>query len=121
MACSDGLAPEILETFEAAGIVNPRNLAELQICHYPALGVQQPGDRKKLFHFVQKVKLAVPDDDQNNEGGIDLDKHGNDLDDILDFSNVANHSSVSSKEKNGWMRSFLRKSTCECNCKSKQI
>jgi hypothetical protein len=60
-----GLAPHILETFDAAGIVNPKDLAELEICHYPALGVQEPGDRKKLFYLVQRVKLAVPED----EGG----------------------------------------------------
>jgi len=64
-----GLAPHILETFEAAGIVNPKDLAELEICHYPALGVQEPGDRKKLFYLVQRVKLAVPGDDQNNNNG----------------------------------------------------
>lgn len=61
-----GLAPHILETFEAAGIVNPKDLAELEICHYPALGVQQPGDRKKLFYLVQRVKMAVPEGDDSD-------------------------------------------------------
>ena len=60
-----GLAPHIIETFEAAGIVNPTDLAELEICHYPALGVQEPGDRKKLFYLVQRIKLAVPENDDD--------------------------------------------------------
>ncbi len=77
-----GLAPHILETFEAAGIVNPKDLAELEICHYPALGVQQPGDRKKLFYLVQRVKLAVANDsndsnDSNNSGGNTIDENAN--------------------------------------------
>ena len=56
-----GLAPDVLETFDAAGIVNPKDLAELEVCHYPALGVKNPADRKKLFYLVQRVKMAVPD------------------------------------------------------------
>lgn len=96
-----GLAPEILETFEAAGIVNPKDLAELEICHYPALGVRQASDRKKLFYLVQRVKLAVPDD-----GGDDDEQHNanngggsnDDLNDILDFSSV-NESNVGNNEK----------------------
>lgn len=91
-----GLAPEILETFEAAGIVNPKDLAELQICHYPALGVQQPGDRKKLFYLVQRVKLAVPEEDKNGGVGTDgatgadegNDDQENDLKDIINFNSV---------------------------------
>ena len=64
-----GLAPHIVETFEAAGIVNPKDLAELEVCHYPALGVKNSADRKKLFYLVQRVKLAVPDDDNSGGGG----------------------------------------------------
>jgi len=55
-----GLAPDVLETFDAAGIVNPKDLAELEVCHYPALGVKDAADRKKLFYLVQRVKMAVP-------------------------------------------------------------
>ena len=98
-----GLAPEILETFEAAGIVNPKDLAELEICHYPALGVRQASDRKKLFYLVQRVKLAVPDDDdagdneQHNKNGAS----GDDLNDILDFSNVnESNDRINEKSKN---------------------
>jgi len=77
-----GLAPHILETFDAAGIVNPKDLAELEVCHYPALGVQEPSDRKKLFYLVQRVKLAVPEDDQNEEeDGDDGDDDDDDDDD----------------------------------------
>ncbi len=56
-----GLSPQIVDTFEAAGIVHPKDLAELEVCHYPALGVKDSADRKKLFYLVQRVKLAVPD------------------------------------------------------------
>jgi len=62
-----GLAPHILKTVEAAGIVNPEDLAELEICYYPALGVQHPGDRKKLFYLVQKIKTAVESNANNND------------------------------------------------------
>lgn len=62
-----GLAPNIIETFEAAGIVNPKDLAELEVCHYQALGVKEASDRKKLFYLVQRVKMAV-DEDEDNDG-----------------------------------------------------
>lgn len=64
-----GLAPQIVETFEAAGIVQPKDLAELEVCHYPALGVKDAADRKKLFYLIQRVKMAVPDDDNGSSGG----------------------------------------------------
>ena len=63
-----GLSPQIVETFDAAGIVNPKDLAELEVCHYPALGVKNAADRKKLFYLVQRVKMAVPG---NEEGDND--------------------------------------------------
>eukprot|EP00557_Chaetoceros_sp_GSL56_P006092 CAMPEP_0176492808 /NCGR_PEP_ID=MMETSP0200_2-20121128/9209_1 /TAXON_ID=947934 /ORGANISM="Chaetoceros sp., Strain GSL56" /LENGTH=1152 /DNA_ID=CAMNT_0017890421 /DNA_START=253 /DNA_END=3708 /DNA_ORIENTATION=+ len=62
-----GLAPNIIETFEAAGIVNPKDLAELEVCHYQALGVKEASDRKKLFYLVQRVKMAVDDDEAADE------------------------------------------------------
>jgi len=62
-----GLSTDVLQTFEAAGIVNPKDLAELEIGHYPALGVKEPGDRKKLFYLVQRVKMAVPETQENDE------------------------------------------------------
>jgi hypothetical protein len=39
--------PSIVDTFEAAGIVYPRDLAKLEVCHYPALGVKEAADHKK--------------------------------------------------------------------------
>ena len=45
--------------FEAAGIVTPAALAELDLTHYEALGVSSPEDRRKLFYLVQRIKLAV--------------------------------------------------------------
>lgn len=62
-----GLAPNIIETFDAAGIVNPKDLAELEVCHYQALGVKEASDRKKLFYLVQRVKMAVADDENEDE------------------------------------------------------
>lgn len=85
-----GLAPHILETFEAAGIVNPKDLAELEICHYPALGVQQASDRKKLFYLVQRVKLAVPDDGGNDGDTADITVDG--VNAVVDESSHGNGS-----------------------------
>ena len=48
--------------FRAAGIVSPSDLAELELTHYEALGVSAPGDRKKLFYLVQRIKMAVDEE-----------------------------------------------------------
>lgn len=61
-----GLAPHIVETFDAAGIVNPKDLAELEVCHYQALGVKEASDRKKLFYLVQRVKMAVTEEEEED-------------------------------------------------------
>jgi len=58
------LSEQIIETFEAAGIVNPIDLVDLQPAHYPALGITEPGDRKKLFYLVQRVKMAFHEEEQ---------------------------------------------------------
>jgi len=74
-----GLPPSIVDTFEAAGIVHPRDLAELEVCHYPALGVKEAADRKKLFYLIQRVKMAVPSDGDgggNGDGNGDGDGEG---------------------------------------------
>jgi hypothetical protein len=46
-------------TFQAAGIVTPDALAELDVAHFEALGILDPDDRRKLFYLVQRIKLAV--------------------------------------------------------------
>jgi len=69
-----GLAPDVLLTFEAAGIVNPKDLAELEISHYPALGVKEAGDRKKLFLLIQRVIMSVPDSGENTEQVVRRDE-----------------------------------------------
>ena len=48
-----------MPNFEAAGIVTPQALAELDASYFEALGVQDPEDRRKLFFLVQRIKLAV--------------------------------------------------------------
>ena len=58
-----GLNQSILDNFEGAGIVNPQDLAELDVSYYPALGVTEASDRKKLFYLVQRVKMAIPKDE----------------------------------------------------------
>ncbi|KAL7580840.1 hypothetical protein ACA910_001113 [Epithemia clementina (nom. ined.)] len=58
-------------TFEAAGIVTPAALAHLDVTVFAALGVTDPEDRRKLFYLVQRIKLAVVND-QNN-----INNHGN--------------------------------------------
>ncbi len=49
-------------TFQAAGIVTPAALAELDVAHFEALGVSDPDDRRKLFYLVQRIKMAVSKD-----------------------------------------------------------
>ncbi len=51
-------------TFEAAGIVSPAHLADLDVSYFESLGVTDPDDRRKLFYLVQRIKLAV-----NNKKG----------------------------------------------------
>jgi hypothetical protein len=46
-------------TFEAAGIVTPNALAELNVAHFEALGIKEAEDRRKLFYLTQRIKLAV--------------------------------------------------------------
>ena len=47
-------------TFEAAGIVTPKALAQLDpLIHFEALGVSDPEDRHKLFLLVQDVNLRM--------------------------------------------------------------
>ena len=53
--CGIGLEYAV-PTFEAAGIVTPDALGELNPAHFEALGVQHPDDRRKLFYLVQRVK-----------------------------------------------------------------
>lgn len=44
-------------SFEAAGIVTPSALTQLDASHFAALGVQTPEDRRKLFFLVQRIKM----------------------------------------------------------------
>ena len=50
--------------FEAAGIVTPDALAELESQHFAALSVTASEDRRKLFFLVQRVKLALEQQQQ---------------------------------------------------------
>lgn len=49
----------VAPTFEAAGIVTPSHLAELDVSYFESLGVTDPDDRRKLFYLVQRIKMAV--------------------------------------------------------------
>lgn len=49
----------VVPTFEAAGIVSPAHLADLDVSYFESLGVTDPDDRRKLFYLVQRIKLAV--------------------------------------------------------------
>jgi kinesin family member 2/24 len=51
--------------FEAAGIVTPRALAELNVAHFESLGVDNPDDRRKLFFLVQRIKMAAKEQQKN--------------------------------------------------------
>jgi hypothetical protein len=61
-----GLA-HCIPSFKAAGIVSPKDLAELDLAHYEALGVSEPADRRKLFYLVQRIKMAVNEDENEQE------------------------------------------------------
>lgn len=89
-----GLSEQIIETFDAAGIVNPKDLAELEVNHFPALGVKEPGDRKKLFYLIQRVKMSVPADEDED------DKFLNSLDDSVRTMNQSKHKEQSKPSEN---------------------
>lgn len=48
-----------MPTFDAAGIVTPAALAELEVNFFEALGIESPEDRRKLFYLVQRIKMTV--------------------------------------------------------------
>ena len=48
-----------VENFQAAGIVSPSDLAELEVSHFEALGVKEPSERRKLFYLIQRIKMSV--------------------------------------------------------------
>ncbi|MGK3736174.1 MAG: kinesin family protein 2/24 [Bacillariaceae sp.] len=60
----------VVPTFEAAGIVSPAHLADLDVTYFESLGVTDPDDRRKLFYLVQRIKMAVKDKsgDDSNKG-----------------------------------------------------
>jgi kinesin family protein 2/24 len=89
-----GLSEQIIETFDAAGIVNPKDLAELEVNHFPALGVKEPGDRKKLFYLIQRVKMSVPADEDDD------DEFLNSLDDSVRTMNQSKRSEYSKPLEN---------------------
>jgi len=59
----------IQENFEAAGIVTPQALSELQVNHFQALGVEKAEDRRKLFYLVQRIKLEVEKEAHRGQNG----------------------------------------------------
>ena len=60
-----GLSRQVA-TFQAAGIVTPAALAELEVQHFEALGISDSDDRRKLFYLVQRIKMAVNKDKQHD-------------------------------------------------------
>jgi hypothetical protein len=58
-------------TFQAAGIVTPAALAELDVAHFEALGISDPDDRRKLFYLVQRIKMAVNKDRKGTEHSVE--------------------------------------------------
>lgn len=56
----------VVPTFEAAGIVSPSHLADLDVSYFESLGVTNPDDRRKLFYLVQRIKLAVNNKKDSN-------------------------------------------------------
>ena len=58
----------VVPTFEAAGIVSPSHLADLDVSYFESLGVTDPDDRRKLFYLVQRIKMAVNKKGSNSKG-----------------------------------------------------
>jgi len=58
----------VVPTFEAAGIVSPTHLADLDVTYFESLGVTDPDDRRKLFYLVQRIKMAVKDERSGSKG-----------------------------------------------------
>lgn len=58
-------------TFQLAGIVTPENLAELDVSHFEALGINNPDDRRKLFYLVQRIKMAVNKDKNKADDSVE--------------------------------------------------
>jgi len=63
-----------IPAFQAAGIVTPAALAELDLAHYEALGVKDPTDRRKLFYLVQRIKMAADVDDEPDSAQEKIDQ-----------------------------------------------
>lgn len=66
-----GFNSSINANFEAAGIVTPAALAQLEVAHFAALGVTEADDRRKLFFLVQRVRQETEnrnDAMENNAG-----------------------------------------------------
>jgi SAM domain (Sterile alpha motif) len=63
-----------IPSFKAAGIVTPSALAELDLAHYEALGVTEPTDRRKLFYLVQRIKMAVDQEEETSTHQQEVDK-----------------------------------------------
>jgi len=61
-----GLRSDVSRNFEAAGIVSPEHLADLDVTYFESLGVTNPDDRRKLFYLVQRIKIAVKDKSTDN-------------------------------------------------------
>lgn len=60
-----------IPTFEAAGIVTPAALAELEVSHFEALGISDADDRRKLFYLVQRIKMAVKKDEAKQDTSVE--------------------------------------------------
>jgi kinesin family protein 2/24 len=79
-------------TFQAAGIVTPAALAELDVAHFEALGISDPDDRRKLFYLVQRIKMAV--NKKKQEGSVEEQ-----VDAVISGTMNLNSSSSSPKEE----------------------
>ena len=82
----------VVPTFEAAGIVSPSHLANLDVSYFESLGVTDPDDRRKLFYLVQRIKLAV--NNKKDSNSISSPNAEERVDAVLsenfDFENVEN-------------------------------
>eukprot|EP00523_Entomoneis_sp_CCMP467_P020264 CAMPEP_0168863604 /NCGR_PEP_ID=MMETSP0727-20121128/19034_1 /TAXON_ID=265536 /ORGANISM="Amphiprora sp., Strain CCMP467" /LENGTH=1102 /DNA_ID=CAMNT_0008918675 /DNA_START=25 /DNA_END=3333 /DNA_ORIENTATION=+ len=76
--------------FEAAGIVTPAALANLDVTMFASLGVTDSEHRRKLFYLVQRIKLSITEDNENQEASA--------VDRVLASTQHQKQLEVSSKE-----------------------
>ena len=111
----------VVPTFEAAGIVSPAHLADLDVSYFESLGVTDPDDRRKLFYLVQRIKLAVNNNKDPSKGKSPTAEER--VDAVISDNFVSqDERDTKSKSKKGTEHGFLEEKKVETEARrSKRI